>query len=42
VYPNNPYEFDYVSIEGHGLDCAKVNLVENLPPSNFKDESLCF
>ena len=38
VYPGNLLEFDYVSTEGHGLDCARVDLIKNLPPSAVKDE----
>jgi len=42
VYANDPHEFDYMSIEGHGLDYVKVDLVKKLPPSIVKDKLYAF
>jgi len=42
VCPNDPHEFDYVSTEGHGLDCTKVDLVHNVPPNMAKDKPYAF
>jgi len=36
--PNNSHMFDYVVIEGLGLDCANVGLEAHLPPCTTKDE----
>jgi len=35
---NDPHEINYVSAEGHGLDCAMVDLVDSLPSSIVKDK----
>ena len=40
VCPNDLYEFDYVSIESRGLNYAKVDLVDHLPPSIVKDKPI--
>jgi len=42
VCRNDPHEFDYVSTEGYGLDCAKVNLVDHLQLSIVKDKPYAF
>jgi len=42
AYPNEPCEFDYMSIEGHGLDYVKMHLVYNLPPSIVNDKPYAF
>jgi len=36
VCPKDPDVFDYVSIEGHRLDCPKGDLVDHLPASIVK------
>ena len=42
VYPNDPHGFNYVSTKVHGLDCAKVDLVNNFSSSIVKDKPYSF